>query len=81
MAALEINDVMKWDRPQDIITCGSEDEVNLWSFHRLYPTAVLNFGDGMNIDNGYLFFHSNKLHKNRLGTMDFLGEDWPNFSI
>ncbi|VDI55896.1 Hypothetical predicted protein [Mytilus galloprovincialis] len=79
--ALEINDILKWDRKQDIHIDGSEEEVNLRSLQMLSPTTALNFADGMHIDNGFLYFVTNKFHKVRLGTLDFSGDDGPNFTI
>ncbi|CAC5403473.1 unnamed protein product [Mytilus coruscus] len=79
--ALEINDILKWYRKQDILTDGSEEEVNLRTLQRLSPTTALNFADGMHIDNGFLYFVTNKFHKFRLGTLDFSGDDGPNFTI
>ncbi|XP_063409012.1 major royal jelly protein 1-like [Mytilus trossulus] len=79
--ALEINDMIKWDRKQDILIDGSEEVVNLRSLQRLSQTTALNFADGIHVDNGYLYFVTNKLHKVRLGNLDFTGDDGPNFTI
>ncbi|XP_052086894.1 protein yellow-like [Mytilus californianus] len=80
--AQEINDILKWDRIQDIITYGSEQEVNLRSLQRLSPTTALtNLVSGLHIYDGYLFFITYNLHGIRLGTIDFSGNDGPNFSI
>ncbi|XP_063409016.1 major royal jelly protein 1-like [Mytilus trossulus] len=79
--ALEINDISTWDRKQDILIDGSEEKVNLRSIQRLSPTTALNFADGMHVDNGYLYFVTNKFHKVRLENLDFSGDDGPNFTI
>ncbi|CAG2200203.1 unnamed protein product [Mytilus edulis] len=79
--AQEIDDILKWDRVQDINYYGSEKGVNIRSLQRLFSTTAFNWVSGMHIDNGYLFFITNKLYKIRLGTMDFSGNDGPNFSI
>ncbi|XP_063409013.1 protein yellow-like [Mytilus trossulus] len=50
-------------------------------FFPAVPTTALNWVFGMHIDNGYLFFITNKLYKIRLETMDFSGNDGPNFSL
>ncbi|XP_063409010.1 L-dopachrome tautomerase yellow-f2-like [Mytilus trossulus] len=72
--ALKINGILKLERKQDIFIDDSEEKVNLRTFQRLSSSTALNFADGMHIDNGFLYFVTNKFHKVRLGTLDFSGE-------